>query len=305
MSINSKDINIFAELLKCSEDFNYFASHYIKFNNSKKGLINFDMYQYQQNVIKSYEDHRFNIVIKFRSSGLTTLTVLYAYWLCAFKVDKKVCVFAKTRSEALHLSKIISLVVNFMPNWLKPNIKKSQDNCEIKFLATGSKIIFDKFEPACWSTQDLIVIDEVAFIESMEEDWKCIYPLLSMGGRAILLSTTNGVGNWFYNKWQDAISHKSTINPIHIDYREHPDYQKQEYVDMVRKNLGPASFMQEVEGQFVVLEDPEIQMKEKEYVGTLSNEELVTVLKSLAYQQTDISTKLKLLEAGIRLAKGF
>ena len=50
----------------------------------------------------------------------------------------------------------------------------------------------------------LLVIDEAAHVDGLDELWTGLYPTLSTGGRCIALSTPNGVGNWFHQTYVDS-----------------------------------------------------------------------------------------------------
>ena len=52
----------------------------------------------------------------------------------------------------------------------------------------------------------LLIIDEAAFIEEnrIEEIWGSSQQTLSTGGKAIVLSTPNGTGNFFHKMWTKA-----------------------------------------------------------------------------------------------------
>ena len=44
----------------------------------------------------------------------------------------------------------------------------------------------------------LLIVDEAAFVRNFDELWMGLYPTISTGGRAIILSTPNGVGGQYY-----------------------------------------------------------------------------------------------------------
>jgi phage FluMu gp28-like protein len=54
----------------------------------------------------------------------------------------------------------------------------------------------------------LLVIDEAAHVENLDELWAGLYPTISTGGRVIALSTPNGVGNWFHKTYTEAAREK-------------------------------------------------------------------------------------------------
>lgn len=73
-----------------------------------------------------------------------------------------------------------------------------------------------------------------------------MYPILSCGGNCFVLSTVNGIGNWFEETYHDALSAKNSWFVSHFDYSECPDYQDKEKVAEMRKNIGEKNWHQEV-----------------------------------------------------------
>ena len=49
------------EYVKCSQRSVYFARKYVKIINVDKGLVSFNMYDFQENMIKAFDDNRFSI----------------------------------------------------------------------------------------------------------------------------------------------------------------------------------------------------------------------------------------------------
>jgi hypothetical protein len=60
------------EWIKCSEDPAYFAKNYIKIVTLDRGLSDFDMYPFQEKMIKTFHNSRFTICKLPRQSGFTT-----------------------------------------------------------------------------------------------------------------------------------------------------------------------------------------------------------------------------------------
>jgi len=69
------------EIIKCGKDPSYFLKKYIKIQHPTKGLVNFDTYDFQDECLKDFVDHRFNIILKSRQLGISTLSAAYAVWL--------------------------------------------------------------------------------------------------------------------------------------------------------------------------------------------------------------------------------
>lgn len=57
------------EYILCSKDPEYFISNYVKIVNVDKGLIPFEMYSFQKNMIKTFHENRFTIAKMPRQVG--------------------------------------------------------------------------------------------------------------------------------------------------------------------------------------------------------------------------------------------
>jgi hypothetical protein len=78
---------VVAEILKCGKDPTYFMKKYCKIQHQLRGLIPFDTYDFQDDCVKDFQKHRFNIVLKSRQLGLSTVSAAYVVWYAIFKKD--------------------------------------------------------------------------------------------------------------------------------------------------------------------------------------------------------------------------
>ena len=76
------------ELLRCGKDPSYFINTYAKITHPQRGLIPFKLYDFQKDAIDSFQNHRFNIILKARQLGLSTITAAYVAWLMMFHREK-------------------------------------------------------------------------------------------------------------------------------------------------------------------------------------------------------------------------
>lgn len=239
------------EIIKCCNSFSYFCHKYIKILHPMKGLIPFVLFKYQKKVIKDYENNRFNIISKFRQGGLTTVTLLWGLWKCMFQMDQQVMLISKTDREATDTGLIIDRACENLPPWLKPK-KEAKWNDHLKmFTDTGSAIKFYSPEAARGKAVTFLIIDEAAFIDDMEKHWKAMWPVLSTGGSCALISTVNGLGNWYEQTYRDAKDNKNKFHVIDLDYWEHPDYNDEDWVAEQKAQLGEKGFLQEVLREFL------------------------------------------------------
>jgi len=240
------------EIIKCCNSFAYFCHKYVKILHPMKGLIPFILYKYQHKVINDYNNHRFNIISKFRQGGLTTVTLLWGLWRCLFQLDQQIMLLSKADKEATDIGMIIDRAVEHLPAWLAPDKKAGKWNDHLKmFTETGSAIKFHSPVSARGKAVTFLIVDEAAFIPDMETHWKAMWPVLSTGGSCTLISTVNGIGNWYHQVYVEA---KESLNRFHIidlDYWEHPDYNNTDWVAEQKAQLGEKGFLQEVLREFL------------------------------------------------------
>lgn len=239
------------ETAKCALSFSYFCTKYIKILHPKKGLIPFILYKYQRDVIESYEQHRFNIIRKFRQGGLTTVTEMWGLWRCLFKLDQQILFLSKTDSEAVVAGEIVNTAAKHLPSWMQPSKDGKWNDHQKHFPETGGKMVFGTPERARGLAITYLILDEAAFIPDMETYWKAMYPTLSTGGSCIVVSTVNGLGNWYEETYHAAQDKKNDFHIIDLEYTRHPDYNNPKWVKEQKSQLGEKGWQQEVLGSFL------------------------------------------------------
>ena len=76
------------EYLRCTRDPDYFISKYIKIISLDEGLVHFNLYEYQKNLIDHFIDNRFNIVLACRQSGKSITVCAYLLWYLLFHPEQ-------------------------------------------------------------------------------------------------------------------------------------------------------------------------------------------------------------------------
>ena len=238
------------EIIKCGRDPSYFINNYARIAHPIEGLVPFKTYDYQDDLIKDFNDHRFTVILKARQLGISTITAAYIVWMMLFHRDKNVLVMATKYGTAANLVKKVKHMLKYVPEWLQ--IAKVEVNNRSSFeLSNGSQIKASSTSADAGRSEalSLLVIDEAAHVEGLEELWTGLYPTLSTGGRCIALSTPNGVGNWFHKTYVDANSGKSNFYPIKLLWDVHPD-RDQEWFVRETKNMSQRQIAQELECNF-------------------------------------------------------
>jgi len=109
-----------AEIKKCTEDVQYFASNYFYIVTSDDGKQKIKLYTVQKRALKALQKYRFNIINASRQTGKTTLMTIYALWMTCFEEYKRVVIVANKENTAIMILRRIALAYEELPNWLKP-----------------------------------------------------------------------------------------------------------------------------------------------------------------------------------------
>ena len=128
-----------AEVIKCSEDPVYFIKNYIQIVSLDKGLIPFDMYHFQEEMVSKFHDHRFNIAKLPRQSGKSTIVTSYLLWYVLFNDNVNVAILANKAATAREMLKRLQLSYENLPKYLQQGIL--QWNRGSLELENGSKIM--------------------------------------------------------------------------------------------------------------------------------------------------------------------
>lgn len=228
------------ELKKCKNDPTYFIGKYVKVVHPIRGLVPFKLYPFQQSIINDLQNHRFNVLRKFRQAGCTTIASSYALWFCLFFGNKTVAVLSKGEVEATEIIERIKLMYEELPDWLKQFMPLIEDNKHSIKFKNGSRIKSRSSAKQSGRSisGSLLIIDEAAFVENIRELWAAVYPIISTGGRAFVLSTVNGIGNWFYETYTEAVKKVNAFHAIDITWKDHPEYSRHAgYEDLYEEML--------------------------------------------------------------------
>ena len=238
------------EYVKCAANPVYFMKKYAKIQHPVRGKILFELWNFQEDVLKDFQNHRYNICLKSRQLGISTLIAGYSLWLMLFQTDQNILVIATKQETAKNLVTKVRVMYDNLPSWLKTSVV--EDNKLSLRFKNGSQIkaVSAAADAARSEALSLLIIDEGAFIDNIEEIWASAQSTINTGGSAIINSTPNGVGNFYHKQWVNAKTGKSAFNPIFLHWTVHPE-RDQAWRDQQDIILGPALAAQECDGDFL------------------------------------------------------
>ena len=212
------------EYAKCMHDPEYFTEKYIKVISLDKGLVPFNLYQYQRNMFAEFNTNRFNIVLACRQSGKSISACAYLLWYALFHSEKTIVILANKGDTAREMLSRITLMLENIPFFLQPGTK-ALNKGSIEF-SNHSRILARATSGSSVRglSVNLLYLDEFAFVERATEFYTSTYPVIAAGTetKVIITSTANGIGNTFHKIWEGAIQGVSDFKPFRVDWWDVP-----------------------------------------------------------------------------------
>tara|TARA_R110002096_G_scaffold69149_2_gene166386 strand:- start:7347 stop:8999 length:1653 start_codon:yes stop_codon:yes gene_type:complete len=212
------------EYKKCMDDPAYFAIKYIKIIHLDRGLVPFDLYDYQVEMFNHFNANRFNIVLACRQSGKSISSVAYILWYAIFHPEKTIAVLANKGSTSREMLGRITLMLENLPFFLQPGCKalnkgsiELSNNSRIVAAATSGSSIRGM-------SINLLFLDEFAFVENDAQFYTSTYPVVTSGKntKVIITSTANGIGNVFEKIWTGAQQGVNEYKPFEVNWWDVP-----------------------------------------------------------------------------------
>ena len=241
------------EYNKCSKDPSYFIEAYIKIVSLDHGLVPFNMYDFQRDMVNSMHNNRFTIHKLPRQSGKSTIINSYLLHFVLFNPNVSVAVLANKATTSRDILGRLQLAYENLPVWMQQGISAwNKGNIELE---NGSKIIAAATSSSAvrGGSYNVIFLDEFAYVPSTiaEQFFSSVYPTITSGEstKVIIVSTPHGM-NMFYKLWVDAKEGRNGYVPTEVSWREVPGRDDAWREETIR-NTSEAQFNSEFECEFL------------------------------------------------------
>jgi|TARA_R110002073_G_scaffold26607_9_gene87113 hypothetical protein len=213
------------EYSDCMEDPIYFIQNYVKIISLDEGLVPFDMYSFQKEMVGTFHSNRFTICKLPRQSGKSTVMVSYLLHYALFNPSVNIAILANKAATARDLLSRLQLAYEHLPKWLQQGVMSwNKGSLELE---NGSKILASSTSASAvrGGSYNIIFLDEFAYVPSnvAEQFFSSVYPTISSGKttKVMIVSTPHGM-NMFYKIWTDAEEKRNTYVPIEVHWSEIP-----------------------------------------------------------------------------------
>lgn len=240
LSTEQAQIEIVAEYEKCQEDIGYcMRTYFTVMDPILTERVQFDMYPYQNKAVKDFEKYRYNMTMKTRQTGFTTVAAVYAAAYMCVRKNQVIYALANKMKNSRKFLRMVRAALDDARKrapWLVPDYDKKNNGKDSFTVSTGCIITAEPNteEAGRAETINLLFIDEVAAIDEqnpgrMEEIWAAAGPTLNRSrGTCIAISTPRGQTGWYF----DQYTHAQEIgwNVIEAHWSKHPIYNKGLYM---------------------------------------------------------------------------
>lgn len=241
------------EIGKCARDIEYFCEQYMKIVSIDEGLIAYEPYDYQKEIMHKVQDNRFVICKMPRQTGKTTTMAAVILHFALFNPDFNIAILANKATTAREILGRIQLAYEALPWFLQQGIVEwNKGNIELE---NGSKVFASSTSATAvrGMSINMVYLDEFAFVPHtvQEEFFASVYPTISSGtsSRVLITSTPNGM-NLFYKIWDDAEKKKNDYVTMSVDWWDVPG-RDEEWKAQTIRNTSERQFAVEFECEFL------------------------------------------------------
>lgn len=237
---------------QCAQSVVYFAQHFFYIIHPKTGSQLIKLRDYQERILKAFQDNRFNILLSARQMGKTTCSAIYLLWYAIFNKEKTIAILANKADTAKGILAEIKYAYERLPSYLKPGVLEYnafsiefENKCKVFAKATSPDALRGE-------SVSLLFLDEFAFVPQnfAEAFWSSNYPTLSTGGACIVVSTPNGTANLFYTLWKNSIDGENDFHHEMVRWDEDPT-RDEKWKETTIRNIGQIEFNKEYGCAFV------------------------------------------------------
>ena len=241
------------EYQKCMKEPQYFIERYLKIVSLDEGLIPFEMYDFQKELVGTFHNNRFTICKLPRQSGKSTTVIAYLLYYVLFNESVNVAILANKASTARDLLSRLQLAYENLPKWLQQGVMSwNKGSLELE---NGSKILAASTSASAvrGGSYNILFLDEFAYVPAnvAEQFFSSVYPTITSGTttKVMIVSTPHGM-NMFYRMWVDAEEKRNSYVPLEVHWSEVPGRDEKWKAETIA-NTSESQFNTEFECEFL------------------------------------------------------
>jgi len=242
------------EIDRCREDLHYFCSKYCRVVDLDRGMMPFELYDYQDEMMEIMDHNRFSIFLTARQMGKTQTVAAYLLHEAIFNKNFEIAILANKEAQSREIMSRLQNMYSMLPLWMQPgmlgwnkgdiHLANGERGTKVFCAATGGTSIRGR-------AINILYMDEFAFVQNDVEFYTSTYPTITAGTttKVIITSTPNGM-NQFYKLYHDAESGRGDFVHLRVTWDRHPR-RDEAWKNTQLRNMTQKQFDQEFECQFL------------------------------------------------------
>lgn len=228
--------NLEVTRLKLKDEFPFYARNCLRVRSKSGDISAFDLNKAQQFIHNCIEEQRKNtgrvraIILKGRQQGVSTYVEGRYYWKTTHRSGVRAFILTHEADSTSALFEMVERYHELAPGFVKPETGASNAKELIfKKLDSGYKVgTAGNKSVGRGTTIQYFHGSEVAYWPNAAEHAKGILQAVPDEDETeiILESTANGIGNYFYQQWQQAEAGESPFQAIFVPWYWQPEYRK-------------------------------------------------------------------------------
>ena len=214
------------EIMKCQSDIKYFLKTYVKIISLDKGIVNFNMFEYQERFIDILKNNNRIVALQPRQTGKSITSSAFILHYAIFNPNSYIAILANKARTARPILNKIKNMYRSLPIWLQVGVEEWSKGSIV--LGNGTQLIAEATTESGirGDSAKILFIDETGFIDNNLWDgfWSSVYPVVSSSkdAKIILSSTPHGI-NHFHKIWAEAKEGINGFTPFRAYWNEHPE----------------------------------------------------------------------------------
>ena len=228
------------DVFLCGIDYIYFIRSFVKIYDPEERIwIRFDLWPAQQDLLHTFRDNKFVIVLKTRQVGITWCALAYALWLCLFRPIATVLLYSLRDDEAVELlgpQRFLGMYRE-LPGHIK-SVSIEQRNTHRVLFDNRSIVHALPTTRGDSYTATLVVVDEADLVPNLNDLLDAAKPTVEAGGQVLLVSRSdkdNPMSD-FKQIYRGAKKGKGRWEHVFLPWNVHPG-RTQEWYEVEKEDI--------------------------------------------------------------------
>ncbi len=228
--------------------YGFIRDHRIGYNSQTKEVSVLPLLGFEESNLNAIHLNQNSIFVKSRQMHFSSLVSAYAAWFIASNSNKNICVICPNGAQAREfLNKTrVTLQHYFGESW-KENMPINSLTCITLKNNSYIKVVADYVYAGKSEALDLLIFDEAAYINHIEDIWMAAgMTLMAREGKCIMYSSVNYENDFFLTTYYNAKKGENNFMPVKRIWSDNPYNNTSFYENMVQR-LGAEVVKQELD----------------------------------------------------------